>query len=57
VLITSVSTGGSGGEDKLTENVSLNFAECYVSYSKQKPDGSGEAAKEFNWDIAANVAK
>jgi type VI secretion system secreted protein Hcp len=57
VLITSVSTGGSGGEDKLTENVSLNFAECSVKYSKQKPDGSGEAAKEFNWDIAANVQK
>ena len=24
VIITSVSTGGSGGEDRLTENVSLN---------------------------------
>ncbi len=26
VLITSISTGGSGGEDRLTENVTLNFA-------------------------------
>ena len=26
VLITSVSTGGSGGEDRLTENVTLNFS-------------------------------
>ena len=57
VLITSVSTGGSGGEDKLTENVTLNFAECYVSYSKQKEDGSGEAPKKFNWSIAENVQK
>ncbi len=36
VLITSVSTGGSGGEDRLTENVSLNFAQVKVSYKKQK---------------------
>ncbi len=27
VIISSVSTGGSGGEDRLTENVSLNFAQ------------------------------
>ena len=26
VLLTSISTGGSGGEDRLTENVTLNFA-------------------------------
>ncbi len=26
VLITSISTGGSGGEDRLTENVTLNFS-------------------------------
>ena len=25
-IITSVSTGGSGGEDRLTENVTINFA-------------------------------
>jgi len=55
VLITAVSTGGSGGEDKLTENVVLNFAQVKVSYVQQKPDGSGEAAKEFTWDIAANA--
>jgi len=55
VLISSVSTGGSGGEDRLTENVSLNFAKVKVSYKEQKPDGSGEAPKEFIWDIAANA--
>jgi type VI secretion system secreted protein Hcp len=55
VMITSVSTGGSGGEDRLTENVSLNFAKVKVAYKRQKPDGSGEPAKEFIWDIAANA--
>ena len=36
VLVTSVSTGGSGGEDRLTENVTLNFAEFKVEYTPQK---------------------
>ncbi|MCA9137529.1 MAG: type VI secretion system tube protein Hcp [Planctomycetales bacterium] len=55
VLVTSVSTGGSGGEDRLTENVSLNFREVKVSYKQQKLDGSAEAPKEFAWNIAENV--
>jgi type VI secretion system secreted protein Hcp len=54
VLITSVSTGGSGGEDRLTENVSLNFAEVEVKYKEQKPDGSGAPEKTFKWNIASN---
>ena len=57
VMVTSISTGGSGGEDQLTENVSLNFAEAEYYYTKQKDDGSGEAPKEFKWNIAANVQK
>lgn len=55
VLITSLSTGGSGGEDRLTENVTLNFAEFKVEYVAQKKDGTGEPAVEAAWDIAENV--
>ncbi|MFT6675189.1 MAG: type VI secretion system secreted protein Hcp [Sulfitobacter sp.] len=57
VLITSVSTGGSGGEDKLTENVSLNFRSCKVEYVPQKKDGSGGPAKTFEWNMAENEPK
>lgn len=56
VMVTSVSTGGSGGEDKLTENVTLNFAKVHYEYSKQKDDGTGEPAIEFDFDIAGNKA-
>jgi type VI secretion system secreted protein Hcp len=55
VLITSVSTGGSGGEDKLTENVSLNFAEVHVDYIEQTESGEEGAKPSFKWDIAKNV--
>ena len=55
VLVSSVSTGGSGGEDRLTENVTLNFASFKVEYAPQKADGTGEAAVEAAWHIAENV--
>ena len=56
VLVSSYSTGGSGGEDKLTENVTLNFAKVQVDYQIQKEDGSGEAGGNYGWDIPGNVA-
>ena len=54
VLITSVSTGGSGGEDRLTENVTLNFAKVHVDYTPQDDKGKAGTAIPYNWDIAAN---
>jgi len=57
VIITSVSTGGSGGEDRLTENVTLNFSQVKVEYQPQKPDGSKDGGViKYGWDIAANKA-
>ena len=55
IMVTSVSTGGSGGEDRLTENVTLNFKEFEVVYTPQETDGSGGAAKDFSWNIAENA--
>jgi type VI secretion system secreted protein Hcp len=54
VLITSVSTGGSGGEDRLTENISLNFAAVKFSYKPQKPNGELGDALPFTYNIAEN---
>jgi len=54
LIVTSVTTGGSGGEDRLTENVSLNFAKFKVEYTPQKKDGSGDAAVTASYDIASN---
>jgi type VI secretion system secreted protein Hcp len=55
LLISAVSNGGSGGEDRLTENVTLNFSKVAVDYTPQKADGSGESPVTFAWDIAGNV--
>jgi type VI secretion system secreted protein Hcp len=55
VLVTSLSTGGSGGEDRLTENVTLNFAKVKVSYTGQKEDGTADAASDLTWNIEKNI--
>lgn len=57
VIVTSVSTGGSGGEDRLTENVTLNFAKVNFGYKPQTEKGSVEAYKPFVWNIASNAAE
>lgn len=56
VMVTSVSTGGSGGEDRLTENITLTFSKVSMKYTGQ--DGTGKAvtpAKEYTFDIGKNV--
>jgi len=55
-LVSSVSTGGSGGEDRLTENVTLNFQSFKYEYTVQKDDGSGEAGPKAGWNMAENKA-
>lgn len=55
-IVTSVQTGGSGGEDRLTENVTLNFATVKFEYTPQKPDGSGDTAIPYTWKISQNIA-
>lgn len=56
VLITSVTTGGSGGEDRLTENVSVNFAKVQVTYTEQSKTGAKGATPTFTYNIASNEA-
>ena len=55
VMITSVSTGGSGGEDRLTENVGLSFAKVNVKYKQQLATGGAGATPEMTWNIAENA--
>lgn len=54
VLITSISTGGSGGEDKLTENLTLNFQDYKAIYTPQKEDGTADASVECAFNIMTN---
>jgi type VI secretion system secreted protein Hcp len=56
VIVSSVSTGGSGGEDRLTENIVLNFAQFKFEYQEQDDKGKPKGgAKEAAWNIAENA--
>ena len=56
LIVSSISTGGSGGEDRLTENVTLNFAKVKFEYDPQTKKGAGSGVKTAAWDIAKNEA-
>jgi len=54
VFVTSVSTGGSGGEDRLTENFTLAFNKVEVTYTAQDEKGGGKAGTPFTWNVKEN---
>lgn len=56
VMVTNVSTGGSAGEERLTENVTLNFAKVKFEYNMQGAKGGKETGGLMSWDIAGNSA-
>jgi type VI secretion system secreted protein Hcp len=56
VLISSYSTGGSGGEERFTENVTLNFEKFHVEYQPQNAKGAKEGGVvETKWNIPGNA--
>jgi len=54
VIITNVHTGGSHGEERLTENVTLNFAKFKYRYDQQSKEGTAKKGTPWGWDISAN---
>ncbi|MCC6822041.1 MAG: type VI secretion system tube protein Hcp [Verrucomicrobiota bacterium] len=55
VLVSSISTSGSGGADRFTENISLNFAKITYEYYPQNEDGTAGDAVTETWDILASA--
>ena len=54
VLIAGIGTGGSQNDDRLIENLILNFAKVSMDYTPQDAKGAAGTAIPFAWDIAAN---
>lgn len=54
-LVSSVSIGGSGGEDRQTANVSLNFAIVELKYVEQDAKGKDKPPVEFKYNIQENA--
>lgn len=56
VIVTSVSSGGTAGEQKQTENISINFAKIEFTVRKMNPDGTLGAPVTITWNIATNTS-
>lgn len=54
VYVTSITSGGSGGEDRLTENISLSISKFEYKYTPQRPDGTADTSIITRWDVLAN---
>lgn len=54
IIVSSISNGGSGGEERLTENVTLNFGEFKYIYTVQTDKGGKGEAPECAWKIPEN---
>lgn len=55
IIVSSLSTGGSGGEDRLTENVTLNFSKFKYTYTPQDKSGGKGKPMDATWNIARNA--
>lgn len=55
-IVAAISTGGSGGEDRLTENITINFANVSFEYFMQDKAGKTASGGKFAWNIAENAA-
>jgi type VI secretion system secreted protein Hcp len=54
IIVTSVSSGGSGGEDRLTENITLNYAEIRWTYYPIDDRGNAATPITVGYNIAEN---
>lgn len=52
VRVQSISMGGSGGEDRLTENVSLSFESLKMEVQPQDDTGRGLEIVEYGLELA-----
>jgi type VI secretion system secreted protein Hcp len=54
-IVSSITSGGSGGADRVTENVALNFAEFHFEYTPQEADNSAGSSIPMGWSVAKNA--
>jgi type VI secretion system secreted protein Hcp len=52
VFVTSITTGGSGGDDRPTENVTLNFAAVKIEYKEQTDTGASGVTGTMQYSYA-----
>jgi type VI secretion system secreted protein Hcp len=57
VIISNVGLGGNPNDERLMENITLNFSSFKVEYKEQLKTGGAGASPQMGWDIQGNTAK
>lgn len=57
LIVSNISTGGSGGGDLITENITLNFAKVTLDYTPQDAAGVAGNTMSASWNIPQNNDK
>lgn len=52
VRVTSLSQGGSGGEDRLTENMTLSYESIKMTHVDQADDGTARDLESVAYDLS-----
>jgi type VI secretion system secreted protein Hcp len=55
VLVSGIESKGSDGEDRLTEDITLNFSKVSLDYLPQDDKDAPGTAIPMTWDIATNA--
>lgn len=53
ITVTNLSTGGSGGEERFTENISMKVKQYKFLYQEKSPSGQ-VTVKEYGYDCVSN---
>ncbi|MCD6535309.1 MAG: type VI secretion system tube protein Hcp [Deltaproteobacteria bacterium] len=54
VLVTGIQSGGGQGDDRIMEDITLNFAEFKFTYNLQSDDGSVASTIPIGWSMETN---
>lgn len=57
ILVSSVQTTGSNGNDLVSESLSINFSKFKVVYTPQTSTGGGSGGVECSWDVSKNTKR
>ena len=55
ILVTSITPGGAGHDDRIVEGITLNFRKFTYTYTPQDNTGKPGSPAVFAWDIGKNV--
>lgn len=55
VIVTNVATGGKSEDERVREEISLNYAKISINYKAQNADGTAGAAIQKAYDLESNT--